>query len=731
MKGMYREPLLFYLDKGKHYLRMRNVREPMAVSFINVLSPPYVSAYKDKIAEWRLEGYKETKDVLIKVQAEDSYLKSDPTIRGELGADPLNEPVAQGKFRLNTLGGWRWRRGNEWVMWKFSVPSSGLYRINFKCWQGWSSHVISVRSLKIDGKHPFREMEEILFYYDKHHRIDTLSDEEAQPYLFYLTGGEHILELKVKTGPVREAVLSISEAIRNITALYREVILITGVEPDPNMEWYNLPYLIPELIPRLEEVAENLDKQAEFLAQLVGYRPSAANTLLMAAEQMKSMAEKPQSIPKRLEQISATLASLGYWVLQLQEGPLILDYILISSPEARMPRARSNFLERLVLGWQNFLASFHKKYTAIGSIYEAGAEEKIIEVWIARGREWVDITKEMIEDDFTPTTGIKVNVNIFPAAQMQALLLAMAAGEAPDVACGVMAQLPVEFAIRNGVLNLNELPDYPSVARRFRSGALIPFRYEGLDYALPETQDFNMLFYRTDILEELNIDPPQTWDDLYKILPILEQNGLEFYYGGVAGPQASAGLTPFLFQRQGVYYTSDGLKSALDTPEALAAFREWTDLYTKYKIPVRANFFNRMRSGEIPIGIADYWNYVLFSTAAPELAGRWRMVPIPGTRKSDGTIDRSAGGISQVVIIPSKTKHKNEAWEFAKWWTSAKVQARFGREIEALVGVEARWNTANIEALKMLSWPEDDIENILEQWKWFKEVPIVPGGYLN
>ena len=61
------------------------------------------------------------------------------------------------------------------------------------------------------------------------------------------------------------------------------------------------------------------------------------------------------------------------------------------------------------------------------------------------------------------------------------------------------------------------------------------------------------------------------------------------------------------------------------------------------------------------------------------------------------------------------------AWEFLKWWTSAEVQAQYGTELEALIGVEARWNTANVEALKSLPWPRQDIEAILEQWEWFRK----------
>jgi hypothetical protein len=59
------------------------------------------------------------------------------------------------------------------------------------------------------------------------------------------------------------------------------------------------------------------------------------------------------------------------------------------------------------------------------------------------------------------------------------------------------------------------------------------------------------------------------------------------------------------------------------------------------------------------------------------------------------------------------------------------VQVRFGEELEALIGVEARWNTANVEALTGLPWPNEDIKAILAQWQWFKEQPAVPGGYFT
>ena len=102
---------------------------------------------------------------------------------------------------------------------------------------------------------------------------------------------------------------------------------------------------------------------------------------------------------------------------------------------------------------------------------------------------------------------------------------------------------------------------------------------------------------------------------------------------------------------------------------------------------------------------------------------------MPGIQQKDGQINRSTGGIAQTGMIFKDTDMKEESWEFLKWWTSADTQERFGSELEALLGVEARWNTANIEALKRMPWQSSDIDAILEQWEWFKEREVVIGGY--
>jgi ABC-type glycerol-3-phosphate transport system substrate-binding protein len=101
---------------------------------------------------------------------------------------------------------------------------------------------------------------------------------------------------------------------------------------------------------------------------------------------------------------------------------------------------------------------------------------------------------------------------------------------------------------------------------------------------------------------------------------------------------------------------------------------------------------------------------------------------MPGIEQG-GVINRSAGGSAQTVMMFQATQHKQEAWQYIKWWLSSPVQQRYANEIQALLGVSARWNTSNVDAMRSLPWPQSDIQSILSQWDWFQENPVVLGGY--
>lgn len=743
--GMYDGPFLFPLRAGVNRIELRSIREPIAVEKLVVASMERLPTYEEVLAQYRALGYQEVKDVVIKLQAEDVWRKSDPTVRKEFRFEPLVEPESDGYWRLNSFGGWRWRKGGQWATWRFTVPVSGLYKIGVKTIQS-HKHVPSIREVRIDGKIPFAELAAWEIPYSRKWAMTPIGDRDGNAYLIYLEAGEHELQMRVKLGRNTDVVHVLEKTVQELASLAMAMQYITGSDPDPYMEW-ELHKKIPGLIPSLEVIRDRLLNMADELRAYAGKDVEEAEVFEMTANQIQEMIADPYMIHTKLSQFAEMQSRLGQFVLDFRYSPAEFDYFYIAAPDAPWPQARASFWQELKYQVAGFLESFRKDYAVVGNFYsedDREQEQVLLKVWVAWGREWAEAVKEMIDEDFTPNTGILVNVNVIPRSVVSAeansvILLALASGDAPDVAFGVDSMMPVEFAIRGGVVDMSQFDDFEEVLPRFRDGMLIPYQFElpgsghmGT-YALPETQSFNMMFYRLDILGDLGLAAPQTWQEVLEILPDLQQRGMNFYYPSAAQVQGrgSTSFAPFLFQMGGQFYTEDGLRSALDTPEALQAFRLWTSLFRDYKIPNEANFYTRMRSGEMPIGVADYFTYVQLSTAAPELTGWWKMVPIPGIRKENGVIDRSAGGTSTAAVIFRDTEHPEAAWELVKWWTSTDVQTRYAEEIEAIIGVEARWNTANVQAFENLPWPREDLEAILEQWKWFVEKPVVLGDYFT
>ena len=86
---------------------------------------------------------------------------------------------------------------------------------------------------------------------------------------------------------------------------------------------------------------------------------------------------------------------------------------------------------------------------------------------------------------------------------------------------------PVLHAMR-AVVDMAEFDDFDEVIKRFYPASWVPFKYLDGVYALPETFTFPIMFYRTDILAEMGIEVPETWQDVYNIIPDLMNNYMGF-----------------------------------------------------------------------------------------------------------------------------------------------------------------------------------------------------------
>jgi len=309
------------------------------------------------------------------------------------------------------------------------------------------------------------------------------------------------------------------------------------------------------------------------------------------------------------------------------------------------------------------------------------------------------------------------------------------------VALRIGATDAMNFALRGAVMDLSGFPDFKEITGRFNGSALVPLTFGGASYALPETQTFPVMFYRKDILRNLGLEPPETWDDVYGMLPVLQRNNMNFAVPvtnfssseafGISGNQTNGFKTfaMLLFQRNSGLYSENGRYSALDGKVQAEVFGQWTDLYRNYRLPLAYEFANRFAMGEIPVGIADYTTYNTLMVYFQEIKGLWGFMEVPGTVQTDGSVNHSVPGDVAGAIIMKSTVQPEAAWEFLKFWTGAPSQTRFGSEMEAMLGPGARWPSANIEAVGQTAWRSEDLENLLLQFRHVQGVPEVPGGY--
>lgn len=741
-QGYFEDPLLFYLDEGEHTLSLEKIDQPVGIGNVTVCPPAQIPSYAEILAEYEKNGYQKTNGIIKKIQAEDSSWRNDSVVRRESNVDPNVEPYSLTSRLLNTVGGYRWRSGNQSVAWEIDVPQSGLYTIRMKVAQATSSGIPSYRRITIDGEVPFEEMKLYRFEFNKNWYGEILSDEEGEPYLFYLEEGIHELKLEVKLGSFTEVIERTIDDLQYLSDLTREITKITGTSPDPNYE-YELYRNMPELSGEMGYVADRLEYTVSLLDDISNERTSMENNYRSIVDMLRKFQEDVDTIPRALSELDSALTNLGSYITGIQVCPLALDYLEVASADVEFSVPRTLITEKLWATTVNFVMSFFKDYDSIGKVTEENGGDKVLDVWIARGADWGELLKEMADERFTPETGIVVNVNVIPSGQLSTgsinmLMLSVTSGDAPDVALSVDYNLPSEFAFRGAAVDLTQFDGFEELAGQYYDTMFEPYRFEGGVYAFPETMDFTCMIYRTDIMEELGLEIPKTWEDLLEtVLPTLYENSMTFAFPvdttvSTTSPGAYRGYTMLLLQKGGAYYTEDLRSSALDSAVAYDAFKMWTSLYTNYDVDEQSNFFTRMRTGTQPVGIGNYATYLQLLTSAPELYGRWAIAPVPGIRQEDGSINNVVGTISSTsCMILEQSDKQEEAWQFLQWWLSEETQVSYGRQLEALLGTGSRWNTANREAFYGLPWKREDEEVIRASLETAIEQPIVPGGYFT
>ena len=540
--------------------------------------------------------------------------------------------------------------------------------------------------------------------------------------------------MEVVLGEFSEIVGLVEEAVQQLNSIYRQVIKVTGVKPDTYRD-YQIEATLPELNAQLVEARDILNEALTKLEAVAGKNTDKKTVLLTMRDQLDDLIKDAEYFVRTISSYKVNVRALGTWITQVISQPLQIDRITVYSPDQKVEYKNTGFFAGAGFEMKRLYYSFIIDYNNIGSVSEDDTGESIT-LWVGSGRDQANVIKSLIDETFTSQTGIGVNVQL---VDMSTLLKATLVGEGPDVAIQVANtngiagavlntgnDTPVNYGIRNAVLDLTQFPDIDEVLARFPEAATMQFTYDGATYGLPETITYPVMFYRKDILAEIGLEVPKTWDDVKVAMTVLAKNQMEF--GMLATEQIFASL---LYQNGGSYYTEDAKASALDSDIAVSVFKDFCEYYTDYKLDKETSVEERFRTGECPIIIADYTTYNNFAVSAPDIAGLWSFTQIPGTVHADGTVDHSVASTGLASMIMADTDQADASWEFLKWWTSAETQTQYGREMEGLMGSAARVPTANYEAFLNMPWPVDDFEALKESMEWVKGIPQVPGGYYS
>ncbi|HBA47435.1 MAG TPA: hypothetical protein DCZ91_06485 [Lachnospiraceae bacterium] len=724
-----KDRIRLHLEKGEHTLAVQGTSQSGLFRYLRLYQED-IPSYEEYIAPYS-GAERVAKDFYIQIEGETPYMKSSSQLYAAYDrSSPFTVPYHATCLRYNTIGGANWSDSGQWIEWQFEVLEDGLYQLGLRSRQNESKGQSSLRRLEIDGEVPFAEAGGLTFDYGVKWQSEFLGSGD-EPWLFYLTAGTHSLRMEVVLGEMEQLIDQMQATLQEVNALYREIIMITGTDPDAYRD-YGLETAIPGLEDKLASILGELNGYVDYLESLYGKGCYSSRILTQMTTQITSFCEKPYTIAKRLSVFKTNIEALAEWVLEFEMQPLQIDYLYAAGAGAEAPAAEGSFLSNIGHGMRAFMGSFSHSYDEVASEGDAKSDVSLT-VWMGKGRDQANVMKRLIDSYFTPETGIAVNISLVEGALVKATL----AGQGPDVNIFTTRGEAMNLAFRGAVAELGIMEGFDGLRQQYADSAFVPYEYKGKVYGVPETQEFYVMYIRTDIFEELGLAIPNTWQELMALLPVLQANSLSIglpYADGYATMNNGIGtinLYPTLLAQLGIdiYQESDGMMvTNLMIPEAYDAFKQWIDFYDQYDFSLYKDDFNRFRTGEMPVVISSYSLYNNLNEAAPEIAGQWVMTAIPGTPR--GTeINRATSASGTCSIVLRDCDNKQEAWEFLKWWNSAEIQEMYSKEIESELSTLGRHTPANLEAFRESLWRDDEKEMLLEQWKNVVEVPEIPGGY--
>lgn len=757
-EGSFSDDFGFVLEpeNGSVTAILEGINEPMAIAEIVLKPYESVQSYDTYINNINKNVGNAVGQDTVKIEAEMTINTSTNVVYPiEDRTSPITSPVDTSKTHLNTIGTEKWATSGQWIEYKFSVASSGMYDVISRFKQSYLDGLYVCRTLELyvedytastyyakykntSGYYngvPFAEAGLLRFDYDTDWQVSALTDGNKTYPIYLEKDVVYSIRFGVTLGSKNALVQEVEDILENLNRDYLDILKLTGADPD-DYRTYRFYQVLPKTISNMLAQIPRLKAISAMLKETAGVASTYSGICDQLINLLDKMVKDEDEIAKNLDNYKSYVGSLGTFLTDAKTQPLQVDYFLIQPANAELPDADGNFFQKMWHEISSFIQSFFRDYNSMGAMESDEATESI-EVWMVSGaatdvatygRDQLQVVRSMCTDDFTnKVTEGKIAVNLKLVTD-GTLLPSILAGLGPDVYMGLAQGNVINYAIRGALQEIEGLDGFETVTKQFNDAALIVLRMKDADdvihyYGLPETQQFPMMFVRIDILTELNLDIPTTWDEVYAVQSVLESNNMEFGF--------ITSYKMFLYQMGGELFADDGMRINLDSSVGIAAFTKMCDMFTQYSFPYKYNAANRFRTGEMPIIISDYVTlYNHLKVFATELDGDWMFVPLPGIKQEDGTINNSSISTTSAIVMIKGTEKIASSWEYMKWFTGDYAQAEFSNQMVSIIGDSAKHPTANISALENMPWTQTELTQVKAQFNNLASVPNFPGYYI-
>ncbi len=295
-------------------------------------------------------------------------------------------------------------------------------------------------------------------------------------------------------------------------------------------------------------------------------------------------------------------------------------------------------------------------------------------------------------------------------------------GTPPDVVTTDMTWLP-KFAALGAFTDLKTLSGEKlnGVAwdQTYTAGALESITFNDQYVAALYDFDVYALYYRADLFEQKGLKVPTTWAELADVSQKLVE-GDKYKYQWL--PETFHG-SQWIYENGGSLLSADNKTVVFNSPEAIEAIQAYADMLKNdsaiYWGADQGERIQGIKDGRIAMFSDGPYNMGIMKSAAPEMAGQWRVALHPYNKQTGSYL----GGTG--LVIPAQSKHKEAAWKFIEYAMRVENQIGVYTYAGAAPALTAALQSDKVNVADPYFGGQKPFEVFLEAMKTAKHFPYV------